>query len=112
MGPRKAAEAEQRNQGNTRQGCYLPFGRGREREKETGGGDQQENKCRGQTLGWGSWGEEPRWLQFLLKDHLQQSYMFCTETVSGAFNPDCSLAQPAIAAGRPARDPGLDRLVT
>lgn len=65
MDPRKAAEPKQRNEGNMKGGCYLPFGR--EREKETSVGDQQENKCSGQ----GRWGEEPWWLQLLLKDYLQ-----------------------------------------
>lgn len=36
MGPRKAAEAAQSNWGHMKEGCYLPFGRAR--EKETGGG--------------------------------------------------------------------------
>lgn len=45
------ANGKQRSQGNMKGGCYLPFGR--EREKEMGLGDQQENKCRGQSLGQG-----------------------------------------------------------
>lgn len=51
MDPRKEANAKERNQGNMKGGCYLPIGR--EREKEMGLGDQQENKCRGQSLGQG-----------------------------------------------------------
>lgn len=58
-------------QGNTKGGCYLPFGR--ERQKEMGVGVQQENKCRRQCLGQGGWGGGLWWLQFLLEDHLDKA---------------------------------------